>query len=92
MSDAVLTNDQTLKLLRELASNPGFRQRYEEKPAAALLEIGIPATTIANLPAACLRATPLKMAAADFQEAERSLASQDFGTMQSMIIPNVRVR
>ena len=92
MSDAVLTNDQTLKLLRELATNEGFRRRYEEKPAAALLEIGVPATTIANLPAACLAATPLKMSTADFVEAERSLAKQDFGTMQSMIIPNVRVR
>jgi putative modified peptide len=92
MSDAVLTNDQTLKLLRELASNAGFRQRYEEKPAAALLEIGIPATTIANLPAACLAAGTLKTDAALFQAAEQELMKQEFGTTASMIIPNIRVR
>lgn len=92
MSDAVLTNEQTLRLLRELATNEGFRRRYEEKPAAALLEIGVPATTIANLPAACLTSKALNMAPADFQEAEKAVMKQDFGTMQSMIIPNVRVR
>ena len=49
-----MNNEQALQVLTELLTNPGFRQRYEEKPAAALLEIGIPAATIANLAAACL--------------------------------------
>lgn len=91
MSDAVLTNEQTLKLLRELATNEGFRQRYEEKPAAALLEIGVPATTIANLPAACLAARKLQEDAAAFKAAEQALMKDGFGTAASMIIPTLRL-
>lgn len=60
MSDAVLTNEQAVRLLRELASNDGFRARFEEKPAAALVEIGVPHETVINLNAACL--APLKLA------------------------------
>lgn len=53
MSDAVLTKAQGIALLRELATNDAFRTRFEEKPAAALVELGIPAHTVVNLPAAC---------------------------------------
>jgi len=90
MSDAVLTNEQTLKLMRELATNDGFRQRYEEKPAAALLEIGVPATTIANLPAACLASGKLEPPSA-FKAAEQALMKDGFGTAASMIIPTLRL-
>lgn len=90
MSDAVLTNDQTLKLLRELATNHGFRQRYEEKPAAALLEIGVPATTIANLPAACLAPQKLAQDQSAFDEALREMTNNKFVTAQSMAIPTLR--
>jgi putative modified peptide len=54
MTDAVLTKKQGLMLLQELISNPGFRRRFMDKPAAALLEIGIPPETVVNLNARCL--------------------------------------
>ena len=54
MTDAVLTKKQGLALLQELRTNPGFRRRFAEKPAAALLEIGVPHETIVNLNARCL--------------------------------------
>jgi len=76
MSDAVLTNEQSLRVLTELLTNPGFRQRYEEKPAAALLEIGIPAVTIANLPAACLVAARIDVKR--IETAQKELAAKSF--------------
>ena len=54
MTDAVLTKEQGKRLLQELISNPGFRRRFIDKPAAALLEIGVPAETIVNLNATCI--------------------------------------
>lgn len=54
MTDAVLTKKQGLTLLQELISNEAFRRRFLEKPAAALLEIGVPAETVVNLSPSCL--------------------------------------
>lgn len=54
MTDAVLTKKQGLTLLQELISNQAFRLRFSEKPAAALLEIGVPPETIVNLNPQCL--------------------------------------
>jgi hypothetical protein len=89
MSDAVLTIEQSMKVLAELKANAGFRQRYQEKPAAALLEIGIPAATIANLPAACLLAHKVDPAAID--ASLKALADKTFVTSASMAIPNIRM-
>jgi hypothetical protein len=91
MSDAVLTIEQSMKVLAELLANPGFRQRYQEKPAAALLEIGIPATTIANLPAACLVAFSQPLDVARIAEAQKALTAKTFVTSASMAIPNLRM-
>jgi putative modified peptide len=90
MSDAVLTHDQATKLLRELEVNSGFRQRYEEKPAAAMLEIGIPATTIANLPAACLAPKSLDCNEKTLRETREILQNATLVTRQSMAIPHLR--
>ncbi|HEY0179767.1 MAG TPA: NHLP-related RiPP peptide [Dokdonella sp.] len=54
MSDAVLTIDQCRRLMHELATNDGFRRRFEAKPAAALVEIGVPAAVVVNLDPCCL--------------------------------------
>jgi hypothetical protein len=89
MSDAVLTNEQALKVLIELETNPGFLQRYQEKPAAALLEIGIPAATIANLPAACL--APHTVDPSKFTAARKALVAKTFTAAASMAIPNIRM-
>ncbi|MBA8882634.1 NHLP-related RiPP peptide [Dokdonella fugitiva] len=91
MSDASLTNDQAQKLLRELSSNSGFRQRFQEKPAAALVELGIPHETVVNLNAACL--APMRLASPEvFQAALKSFAAE--GGAQAtltMITPHLRL-
>jgi putative modified peptide len=91
MSDAVLTHEQAIKLIRELETNGAFRQRYEEKPAAAMLELGIPATTIANLPAACLAPQTLTVSKDTLEKTRQALQSQSATTAQSMAIPNIRL-
>lgn len=90
MSDAVLTNEQALKLLHELASNDGFRQRYEDKPAAALLELGIPEATVVNLNAACLAS--VKLAGKDaFKAAHENFAKKGAEVCLTMIAPHLRL-
>jgi len=90
MSDATLTTEQAIKLLRELASNDGFRARFEEKPAAALVELGIPHETVVNLRAACL--APLKLAEkAKFSTAMKELGDSAVQYVDKMIIPNLRL-
>jgi putative modified peptide len=89
MSDSALTIEQASKLLRELKSNAAFAARYQDKPAAAMLEIGIPATTIANLPAACLARCGL-----DLKNVAETLSILEKGAVtqaQSMTIPTVRL-
>jgi putative modified peptide len=86
MSDAALTTQQTIKLLLELATNDAFRLRFEEKPAAALVELGIPHETVINLNAACL--SPATLAdKATFVEAHRQLVSSAIIEKSKMIIP-----
>jgi putative modified peptide len=90
MSDAALTNEQAMKLLSELAKNDGFRKRFEEKPAAALVELGIPHETVINLNAACLE--PTKLASkAKFESARKRLGEEVAGWCAQMIIPNLRL-
>ena len=89
MSDSVLTIEQASRLLRELESNAAFAQRYQDKPAAAMLEIGIPATTIANLPAACLARCTLNTK--NVAETLRTLEKSVTVTAQSMAIPTVKM-
>ncbi|MGH8173090.1 MAG: NHLP-related RiPP peptide [Rhodanobacteraceae bacterium] len=89
MSNSVLTNEQATLLLNELATNDGFRARFEEKPAAALVELGIPHETVVNLSAACL--APMRLAepsvlAAALKELKESSAQ----LCLSMITPQLR--
>jgi hypothetical protein len=90
MSDSVLTHEQATKLLRELQNNSAFADRYQDKPAAAMLEIGIPATTIANLPAACLARCTLDLKNA--AETQRTLEKMTAVQAQSMAIPTVKMK
>lgn len=89
MSDSVLTHEQATRLLRELETNSAFVQRYQDKPAAAMLEIGIPATTIANLPAACLARCTLDIK--NVAETLRMLEKSTTVAAQSMAIPTVKL-
>ena len=54
MADSKLSREHSLALLHKLATDDGFRSRYEQKPAAALAELGVPLETIVNLKASCL--------------------------------------
>jgi putative modified peptide len=90
MSDAVLTNEQATKLLNELATNDGFRARYQEKPAAALVEIGIPHETVINLNAACL--APMQLAGkATFEATLKEFSSNSAKACLSMITPQLQL-
>jgi putative modified peptide len=90
MSHATLTTAETLKLLLELATNDAFRERYAEKPAAALVELGVPYTTVVNLDAACL--SPCKLASKEeFAESHRQFQGSDVERTQSMAIPQLRL-
>ncbi len=89
MSDAVLTNEQARKLLHELSSNDGFRERYEDKPAAALLELGVPEETVVNLNAACL--APMKLAPKTaFSAAAEEFSKSGANPCLSMVTPHLR--
>ncbi|MES2405050.1 MAG: NHLP-related RiPP peptide [Pseudomonadota bacterium] len=59
MADSKLSREHSLALLHKLATDDGFRSRYEQKPAAALAEVGVPHETIVNLRASCLAPTRL---------------------------------
>lgn len=90
MSHATLTNEQCAKLIQELASNDEFRARYQEKPAAALVELGVPYHTVVNLDPACLVPAPL----ADrktFEAAQSRLDTESMNTYLSMNIPKARI-
>lgn len=54
MADSTLSREHSLALLHKLSTDDGFRSRFEQKPAAALAEIGVPHETIVNLKATCL--------------------------------------
>lgn len=90
MSDSALTNEQALALLYELATNDTFRARFQEKPAAALVELGIPHETVINLNAACL--APMRIASkSKFAEAHRSLGTDAAAWCAQMVVPTLRI-
>ena len=90
MSDATLTNEQCAALIRELATNDEFRRRYEDKPAAALVELGVPYHTVVNLSAACL--SPRRLADKEvFVAAQKELSAEALSAYQSMKAPLARV-
>jgi len=90
MSDATLTNEQCVALIKELATNDEFRKRYEDKPAAALVELGIPYHTVVNLNAACL--APRRLADKEtFAAAQKDLSEEALSAYQSMKAPLARL-
>ena len=90
MSHATLTTAESLKLRLELATNDAFRERYAEKPAAALVELGVPYTTVVNLDAACL--APCKLASKEsFAEAHSEYQNSELAQKQSMAIPKLNL-
>ena len=87
MADSKLSREHSLALLHKLANDDGFRSRYEQKPAAALAELGVPHETIVNLKASCLSLTNL----ADkdhFLRAHTSLRNATAESCLNMVVPN----
>lgn len=90
MADSKLSREHSLALLHKLANDDGFRSRYEQKPAAALAELGVPHETIVNLKGSCL--APATLAGkAHFAEAHKVLTNAAADRSMAMIIPSVKM-
>ncbi len=90
MADSTLSREHSLALLHKLSTDDGYRSRFEQKPAAALAEIGVPHETIVNLNAACLTAKPLADKAA-MTAAHGELSNQASSACLSMWVPTVQL-
>jgi putative modified peptide len=90
MADSTLSREHSLALLHKLATDDGFRSRYEQKPAAALAELGVPHETIVNLKASCL--APITLAdKAHFAEAHVELTAMEAASCLEFIVPNSKL-
>jgi len=90
MADSKLSREHSLALLHKLATDDGFRSRYEQKPAAALAELGVPHETIVNLKGSCL--APASLANKDhFALAHASLSNATAENCLDMIVPNAQL-
>ena len=90
MADSTLSREHSLALLHKLSTDDGFRSRFEQKPAAALAEMGVPHDTIVNLKASCLSATTLADKA-HFVQAHQELANAAAECCVGMFIPSVKM-
>jgi putative modified peptide len=89
-TDEKLSREHSLTLLHKLATDDDFRSRYEQKPAAALAELGVPLETIVILRASCLASTSLADKA-HFQSAHAQLAAAAADQCLVMIVPTVKM-
>jgi putative modified peptide len=90
MADSKLSREHSLALLHKLATDDGFRSRYEQKPAAALAELGVPHETIVNLKASCL--VPATLASKEhFRASHAELASAAADQCLMMIWPTLKL-
>lgn len=86
MPDSKLSREHSLALLQKLATDGGFRSRYEADPAAALAEIGVPLDTVTRFMASCETSRPL--ASKDtFASARQQLIDATAETCIQMIVP-----
>lgn len=90
MADSRLSREHSLALLHKLASDDAFRSRYEQNPAAALAELGVPQETIVNLKASCLASTTLA-AKADLLAAHAQLSAAAADQCLAMMVPTVKL-
>jgi len=90
VADSSLSREHSLALLQKLATDDDFRSRFEQKPAAALAELGVPHETIINLKASCLAPATL----ADkprFIQAHQELSNAAAENCLMMVIPNAQL-
>ena len=86
-TNASLSREHSLFLLHKLATDDDFRGRYEQKPAAALAELGVPLETIVNLKSACLASTKLAEKC-HFAKAHQDLSNASVEDCLQMILQN----
>ncbi len=86
-TNASLSREHSLALLHKLATDDDFRNRYEQKPAAALAELGVPSETIVNLKALCLASISLAEKS-HFTAAYKSLANATADCCLDFVVPN----
>lgn len=90
MTDSKLSREHSLALLHKLATDDGFRSRYEQKPAAALAELGVPHETIVNLKASCLMTSALADKS-HFTRAHNELSNAAAENCLMMVTPNAQL-
>lgn len=90
MADSKLSHEHSLALLHKLATDDGYRARYEHSPTAALTELGVPQETIAGLKASCTKPTVLADKA-HFAEAHHILQNAAVDSCVGMISPNAKL-
>lgn len=86
MADAKLAREHALALLHKLAHDDQFRARFEQDPANGLIELGVPASTVAAFPPASI--APLKLGPkAKFGALHREVTSQAVSEFICMVNP-----
>ena len=90
MADTALTKEHGLALLTKLAHDDAFRGHFEQKPAEAMLQLGIPAETICRLPAKCL--CPRKVASkVEMENGRKQLAEERETAFLVLSIPSPKL-
>lgn len=90
MAGQNVSKTQMLDLLGRLASDDGFRSRFEKNPSAALAEVGIPPGQIEGFPED--HTQPGKLAPKSvFETARKRLAEQAGDECFCMIAPGLRL-
>lgn len=88
--NASLTKEQVHSLLYKLGTDDEFRQRYEAKPAAALVELGVPAEVVVNLRASCI--VPKVLGDKEiYRSASLLLTNESAQRFASFMVPSVRL-
>ena len=90
MAEATLSEKHLAALYQKLATDDAYRQRFEENPATALIELGVPSEVVDNLHASCVAPTRL----ADktlFASAAKTLSYSASEQCMTMIIPSLRL-
>lgn len=86
-----LPQEQGTELIRRLARDDGFRDRFEKDPAAAMAELGIAADVIDSLDSKCLASKNLAPKEA-FAALLDDVNGEAFQSAMEMQTPQARLR
>lgn len=87
---ASLTKEQGVALVKRLAVDDAFRALFEEKPAAALLELGMTDDEIGLLCESCLE--PCKLAPKEeFLQVQKEMNEAELYATMKMMVPRARL-